>query len=105
MKKRYLYKIQIMLISCIFIAGCSQKEKSDSTKLIHKDFDANIKSIISGEYGEDFRYISLNGQIKDSLSKGVISSAIADQVTYEYKDVKIEDNAAVVKPASYILTS
>lgn len=96
MRKRYTHKIQIVLISCIFIAGCSQKEKSDGTKEVHKDFEANIESIISGEFGEDFRYISLNGQIKDSLSKGDVSSEIASKVTYEYKSAKIEDDAAVV---------
>lgn len=98
MRKRYTYKIQIILISCIFIfcGGCSHKEKQDNVNEVHKNFDSNIESIINGEYGDNFHYISLNGQIKDSLSKGSISSAIANKITFEYKDAKIENDYAVV---------
>lgn len=98
MRKRYTYEIKIMVISCLFISfvGCSQKEKTNNVNEVHKKFDSNIESIISGEYGENFHYISLNGQIKTSLSKGSISSAIADKVAFEYNDAKIENDSAVV---------
>lgn len=98
MRKRYTYKIQIVLISClyIFFIGCSKKEKPNKVNEIQKNFDSNIESIISGEYGEDFHYISLNGQIKDSLSNGEISSVIISKVKVEYKDSKLENDTALI---------
>lgn len=70
--------------------------KGQDSKKAENMFESNMKSIISGNYNEDFKYISMNGTVVDRLSDGDISSAIMQNISYKLIKSEIEDEYAVV---------
>lgn len=70
--------------------------KGQDSKKTENMFEANMQSIISGNYNEDFKYISMNGTVVDRLSDGDISSAIMQNISYKLVKSEIEDEYAIV---------
>lgn len=86
--------VVILLIVGIIIGLCfffiMKKEKS---ALI---FEASMKEIISGEYDDNFKYISLDGKISHNLSNGDISSAIMQNIDYKIINVEENEDSSIV---------
>lgn len=70
--------------------------KGQDSKKTENMFEANMQSIISGNYDEKFKYISMNGTVVDRLSDGDISSAIMQNINYRLVKSEIKDEYAIV---------
>lgn len=70
--------------------------KGQDSKKAENMFEANMQSIISGNYDENFKYISMNGTVVDRLSDGDISSAIMQNISYRLVKSETEDEYAIV---------
>lgn len=82
--------LMIGIITSLYFFFIMKKEKS---ALI---FETSMKEIISGEYDDNFKYISLDGKISHSLSNGDISSAIMQNIDYKIIDVEENEDSSIV---------
>ncbi len=93
-KKVFIFIVAILLIigiiTSLYIFFIMKKEKS---ALI---FETSMNAIISGEYDDNFKYISLDGKIQHNLSNGDISSAIMENIDYKIIDVEENEDSSIV---------
>lgn len=89
-----IFTIAVVLLT-ITIVICLRPYFNKKDKPVYA-FESNMETIISGEYDENFKYISLNGKIIDSLSYGDVSSAIMQNIGYKFMDVNEEKDYAIV---------
>ena len=80
----------IAIITSLYFFFITKKEK---TALI---FETSMKAITSGEYDDNFKYISLDGKISHNLSNGEISYAIMKNIDYQIIDVEEKDDYSII---------